>query len=874
MRFMSISSEKLPIHRYGQLPLYFIPNEGQLEDSRIHFYVKGAGYDVFFTNEGASFVYKEEIPSSIEFKRNRPNRMETVTKGKGLRLDFRLLGANQGVKPEARVKMPGTINYFRGKNPEDSHTHISVFQEVIYREVWPGIDLVFRSKQGQIKYEFVLQPGAKVEAIRFTYAGADGFFLDEEGNLLIDTPFGVMLDTSPLSYLKKDQDYHHVESAFRLIHRNKGETFITFTIGEGYDDQYPLVIDPLIYSTYLGGSGSDQGYAIAVDNDGNAYITGYTTSTDFPTTPGAFQLSFAGNRDAFVTKLNATGTALVYSTYLGGSDFDQGWSIAVDSAGNAYVTGITFSRDFPTTPGAFQMMNNGLANAFITKLNAAGTALVYSTYLGGDGLDQGSGIAVDNAGNTYVTGYTVFSNFPTTVGAFQTMNNGLGDAFVTKLNPTGSVLVYSTYLGGTNLDQGLSIALDSTGSAYITGVTQSADFPITPTAFQSTFTGFANAFVTKFNPTGSVLIYSTFLGGSDNNSGASIAVDNGGNAYVTGFTNSTDFPTTPGAYRTTYNGDSDAFVTKVNPIGTALVYSTYLGGTDVDQGLGITVDDTGNAYVTGATQSDDFPTTICAFDRTFNGVIDAFVTKIDPTGTRLINSTYLGGTGFDQGYGIALDSAGNAYVTGLTISTDFPTNPDAFDTTFNGIQDAFVTKISFPPDVPLFLEMELAKDIQVQSDVIVHIQGNLCEPRTVSKVMRCSPQKENQVGCIRAKRVHDWVVFCTDHRQRGVIPGDVAQQIRDCRTSGGAVTVRCEAVPRSTSFTVLDKPKQVHGMPSTHLVPIRFSFLMRIQYTCSGTPLCSFDIPVTTADRVALCYPKGTSISAEVSIVNCVVVGE
>ena len=873
MLFMSISSEKLPIHRYGQLPLYFIPNEGQLEDSRIRYYVKGAGYDVFFTTKGASFVYKEEVPSSIEYKNGRFNGIGAVTKGKGFRLDFLLFGANQGVKPEAGGKMPGTVNFFRSKNPEDGHTNISVFSEVIYREVWPGIDLVFRSKQGQIKYEFVLQPGAKVETIRFTYAGADGLLLDEEGNLLIDTPFGVMLDTSPLSYFKKDQDYHHVESAFQLIHGNNGETYITFKLGKGHDNRYPLVIDPLIYSTYLGGSGSDQGYAIAVDNDGNAYITGYTTSTNFPTTPGAFQLSFAGNRDAFVTKFNATGTALVYSTYLGGSDFDQGWSIAVDSAGNAYVTGITFSSDYPIM-GAYQPTNNGLANAFVTKLNATGTALVYSTYLGGEDFDQGSGITVDNAGNAYITGYTLSSNFPTTSDAFQTSKNGLGDAFVTKLHSSGSSLVYSTYLGGTNSDQGLSIALDSTGSAYITGVTQSADFPITPTAFQSTFTGFANAFVTKFNPTGSALIYSTFLGGSDNNSGAAIAVGNDGNAYVTGFTNSTDFPTTRGAYRTTYNGDSDAFVTKFNPNGTELVYSMYLGGTDADQGLGIAVDDTGNAYVTVATQSDDFPTTTCAFDRTFNGVINAFVTKIDPTGTRLISSTYLGGKGFDQGYGIALDSAGDAYITGLTISTDFPTNPGAFDTTFNGVQDAFVTKISFPPDVPLFLEMELAKDIQVQSDVIVHVEGNFCEPRTVPKIIRYSPQKENPVGCIRAKRVHDWGVFCTDHRQKGMIPGDVAQQIRDCRTSGGAVTVRCEAVPRSTSFTVLDKPKPVHGMPGTHLVTIRFSFLMRIQYTCSGTPLCSFNIPVTTVDRVVLCYPKDTSILAKVSVINCVVVDE
>ena len=876
---MSSTLKKRTIDRYGQLPIYFIPNEGQLEDRRIRYYAKGAGCDVFFTDEGASFVYREGIPSPLDFKNTRFKGIESSEKGKGLRLDFRFLGNNQSAIPEARGKMTGSVNYFRGKKTGQGHTNISLFQEVVYQEVWPGIDLIFRGEKGRIKYEFVLQPKAMAENIRFTYVGADGLSLDEQGNLLMDTPFGVMKDTYPVSYYQKDEVDHYVESAFQLIRGEEEQTFITFTFGKSYDDRYPLIIDPMIYSTYLGGSDFNQGYDIAVDNDGNAYVTGYTTSNDFPTSPGAYDTTFNGNFDVFVTKVNPTGTALIYSTYLGGAFTDWGWSITVDKAGNAYVTGITSSNNFPTTINAYQPTNPGAIAAFVTKINPTGTALVYSTYLGGSGfLNQGSGIAVDDTGNAYIAGYTTSTDFPFTPGAFQTTSNGNGDAFVTKLNPAGSALVYSTYLGGTNLDQGLGIAVDDTGSAYVTGVTQSADFPTTSSAFQPTFTGFAQAFVTKFNSMGTGLVYSTFLGGSNNNSSAAIALDSTGNAYVTGFTNSADFPTTPDAYRPMYNGDGDAFVTKLNTIGTALVYSTYLGGTDTDQGFGIAVDNAGNAHVTGITQSTDFPTTVCTFDSTFNGGQDAFIAKFNPTGTQLVNSTYLGGSGNDQGWSIAVDNVGNAYVTGMTISTDFPTTSDAFDKTFNGVQDAFVTKINFPPDVPLLLEVSLTKDIQVQSDAMVTIQGNFCEPRTTSRTDQntadYSLQQKEQIGCIRAKRVHDWVVLCMDHQQKGFIPGDIAQRIQDCRNAGDRVNVHCEIVPGSSNFTVIDDTQHVQGIPDARIVEIRFSLLTRIQYTCNGTPFCSFDVPITTTDRIVLCYPKGTSIVAKISANDCLVVSD
>jgi hypothetical protein len=422
-------------------------------------------------------------------------------------------------------------------------------------------------------------------------------------------------------------------------------------------------------------------------------VTGITSSTNFPTTAGASQTTNQGVVDAFVTKLNPAGSGLLYSTYLGGSDYDQALGIAVDVAGDAYVTGYTFSRNFPITAGAFQTTNPGTSYAFVTKLNPTGSGLLYSTYLGGEATFANA-IAVDDAGDAYVTGRT-YANFPTTVGAFQTTTQGSYDAFVTKLNPTGSGLLYSTYLGGTDYDVGNGIAVNAAGDAYVTGTTYSTDFPITAAAFQPT--GSYDAFVTKLNPEGSGLLYSTYLGGSSYDYGNGIAADAAGNAYVTGYTYSPDFPTTAGAFQTTYHGSYDAFVSKLNPAGTGLFYSTYLGGSNTDAGQGIAVDAAGDAYVTGYTASTNFPTTAEAFQTTNQSSYDAFVTKLNPAGSDVLYSTYLGGSGNDFGYGIAVDAAGAAYVAGVTNSTNFPTTLGAFQTTNQGSYDAFVTKLAFSP---------------------------------------------------------------------------------------------------------------------------------------------------------------------------------
>jgi len=474
-----------------------------------------------------------------------------------------------------------------------------------------------------------------------------------------------------------------------------------------YDASQPLIIDPVLaYSTFLGGSGSDAGIAIALDKGGNAYVMGMTFSTNFPITEGAFQTTFG---QVFVTKLNPTGSALLYSTYLGGG---TGRAIAVDADGNAYVTGMTFSTNFPTTLGAFQPTSDGSGDAFVTKLDPTGSALLYSTYLGGSGGEEGKGIAVDAAGNAYVMGTTNSGDFPTTTGAFQTtFGGGLdNDTFVTKLNPAGNGsldLVYSTYLGGSNEDEGRAIAVDAAGNAYVTGMTFSTTFPTTQGAFQPTSDGSGDAFVTKLNPAGkgsADLVYSTFLGGSAFDRGNGIAVDAARNVYVTGETVSTTFPTTPGAFQTTFGGVEDAFVTKLNPAGNGsadLVYSTLLGGGAFDRGNGIAVDAAGSAYVTGETSSPAFPTTPDALQRALAGGRHVFVTKLVPDGSGLAYSTLLGvfDSAFEFGNAIALDTEGSAYVTGGA-GPNFLTTAGAAQTIFGGRGedgggDAFVAKLSF-----------------------------------------------------------------------------------------------------------------------------------------------------------------------------------
>jgi Calx-beta domain/Beta-propeller repeat len=684
---------------YGLLPLSFEANRGQAEGP-VDFLARGAGYALFLRSSEAVFVLRgaDSGSKTVEGVASRSPKPETRNqKSKVLRM--RLVGANADAHAEGADELAGKANYFVGDDPSKWRTNVSTFGRVRYAEVYAGVDLVYYGNQRQLEYDFRVAPGADARAVSLEFEGADKVEVDAAGDLLLRVGGETIRQPKPVVYQETAGARRAVEGGYAVERGGR----VRFELGP-YDAALPLVIDPvLVYSTYLGGTGGDQAWGVRVDSAGSAYVAGYTTSTNFPVA-NAIQAANGGFQDAFVAKLNAAGTALVYSTYLGGNGGDQARGLAIDSSGNAYVTGFTGSTNFPTA-NAFQAAQGAgnAQDAFVTKINAAGSALVYSSYLGGDGaLEFGEGIAVDSAGNAYLTGVTDSTNFPT-ANPIQSTEAGGGDVFITKLNAAGSALVYSTYLGGSDFELAEGIALDSSGNAVITGDTRSTNYP-TANAFQAANAGGQESFVTKVNAAGNALVYSTYLGGSADDQGESVAVDSAGNAYVTGTTFSTNYPTA-NAFQPANGGVSvtqDAFVTKLNAAGTALVYSTYLGGTGGEVGHGIAVDSAGNAYVTGGTGSNNTFPTANAIQCARAGGADVFVTKFNAAGNALAYSTYIGGsnssTTIELGRFIAVDSAGNAYVAGGTNSTDFPV-VHPIQSTYAGSDfglagDAFVLKLS------------------------------------------------------------------------------------------------------------------------------------------------------------------------------------
>jgi hypothetical protein len=730
------------VANYGALPLAFEANQGR-SDSRVRFASHGNGFSLFLSGTEAVLA----LDANGNF-------------GSDL-LRMQLTGSNPEATIAGEQPLPGTANYFLGNDPAQWHTGVPTYRRVRYTGLYPGIDLVYYGNQRQLEYDFIVAPGSDPKQIRLHFAGAKNLRVDADGSLVITAKNGDIAFQKPAIYQDENGQRKAIEGRFALFANHSA----SFRLGS-YDRSRPLVIDPVLsYSTYLGGTGGDWASGIAVDKGGNAYITGWTSSTDFPVSSGALQTTIAQQPGidyrytVFVTKLNSSGTAIEYSTYLGGSVGNNiGLGIAVDSYGDAYVTGYTSSYAFPTTAGAFQTLNHPSGNAFVSKLNATGTALVYSTLIGGNGLwsgDQGNAITVDSLGDAYITGSTGSTNFPVSNGAFQSTNHSrVSNAFVTEINPTGTGLVYSTFLGGsgsayignfgTNFpsllplidlalqssgglpfsfgDSGYGIAVDNSGSAYVAGLAPSLDFPVTAGAFQSknqNTTG--SPFVTKVNPTGTGLVYSTFVGGSGTGFAwpelaNAVAVDGSGNAYVAGVTGSTSFPVTAGAFQTSpgaannYEG-YDGVVFKLNPAGTALIYSTYLGGAvDGSQegttANGVAVDSAGDAYIGGSTSSAAFPVTPGAIETTNEGQLiqggyNGFVTEIDPTGSVLLYSTFLGGTSSspfagDSVNGLARDGNGGIYVTGYANSQDFPVTASAYQAKNKGAQvTAFVTKLNF-----------------------------------------------------------------------------------------------------------------------------------------------------------------------------------
>jgi hypothetical protein len=712
-----------------ELPLNFVENQGQA-DARVAYYVPGKDNTIYFTARGLTFALTAPLtPTSALDAASQAGTKAPLgyhalsspppeVQRWAVKLDF--MGANPNARPVGQARTDAVFSYFKGQ-PNQWQAGVPSYARLRYADLWPGIDLVYSGQGNQLKYEFVVQPASDPAQIQLAYRGANAVNLTSEGQLEVMTPLGGFRDATPVAYQEKDGQRVPVEMSYALsLPTGSGYAGYGFHLGP-YDASLPLVLDPavLIYAGYIGGAGDDSGSSIAVDGAGNAYVTGSTASneTTFPMAVGP-DFDYNGGYDAFVAKVNATGTALVYAGYIGGAANDYAIGIAVDRAGSAYITGITNSNQstFPVTVGPDLTFNNvgyPPGDAFVAKVNAAGTALVYSGYIGGAGDDWGQCIAVDDAGKAYIVGFTTSnqSTFPVTVGPDLTFMGGGHDAFVVEVNAAGSALVYAGYIGGAGDDWGQGIALDGAGNAYVTGFTDSdqTTFPVIGGP-DLTYNGGQDVFVAKVNEAGTALVYAGYLGGANFDYGLSIAVDGVGKAYITGGTLSdqNSFPVTVGP-DLTYNGSGtypfgDAFVAKVTAAGTALVYAGYIGGSGGDQGRGIALDSAGNAYVTGWTGSDQttFPVT-GGPDLTYNGGTgaypsDAFVAKVDVAGTALVYAGYVGGAYDDYGTGIALDGARNAYITGYSNSdqTSFPVMAGP-DLTFNGpitTTDAFVVKVS------------------------------------------------------------------------------------------------------------------------------------------------------------------------------------
>jgi len=558
----------------SNLPLAFEKNQGQAPHS-VDYIARGGGYTVSLSRGNARISLR---PAAI---------------------DLRLLGARRDAAASPRQPLAGKVNYFLGNDPARWRTDIPTCQRVEYPGVYPGIDLAYYGNQGRMEYDFTVAPGSDPDAIRLAIDGAQKISVDAGGDLVLETDNGAVRFRKPVTYQEVGGKRHEVASRYVLT----GANVASFAVGP-YDKRESLVIDPqLIYSTYLGGSSFGYGQAVAVGPNGNAFVTGYTDSMDFPTV-NPEQAFYPGSSAIFVSKLSRDGSSLVYSTYLAGSVYDSSYSIAVDASDSAYVVGFTESPDFPVKNALYPTLN-GPEDAFITKFSPAGNTLVYSTYLGGSSYDSAYGVAVDASNNAYITGGTGSVDFPVTPGAYQTAYNG-SCGFVTKLNAAGSALSWSTYFGGNCSADPQAIAVDSTNSVFLTGATIGG-LAVTPGAAQTVFGGVEDAFVGELTNTGAALAYLTYLGGSETDYAVAIAVDPAGNAFVTGRTNSKDLPVTASAVQPTLAGGYDGFVAKVNTVGTAWNYVTYLGGTRDDYGYGIAIDSSGNAFVAGSTISADFP---------------------------------------------------------------------------------------------------------------------------------------------------------------------------------------------------------------------------------------------------------------------------
>ncbi len=674
-----------PSSQYVALPLAFEDNLGQTDEA-VDFLARGSGYTVFLSDGDAVIA------------------LNSGDGGYALRLD--LVGANEDATVTAGDPVSGTSNYLLGSDPDGHQTGVSHVGSVRYENVYDGIDVRYYGNQRQLEYDFIVAAGADPGVIEIDFQGAQSVHVDESGDLVVRLWEGEEDIHFEAPYAYQDTDAGRVEVSSQYVINAEGQ--VGFELGS-YDTTRELIIDPILdYSTYLGGTGADQAYEITVDATGAIYLLGKTESADFPVGVG----SLSGSSDAFVAKLQPDGNGasdLVFATYIGGSGNEYGsGGIELDGAGNIIILGSTESSNFATTAGAYDTSLNGTSDAFVVKLNPNGDTLLYGTYFGGSASESGNGLALDGAGNAYITGQTLSNNL-SLVNAYDNSFTGSSDAYVAKLSLAGggaSDLVYATYLGGSSdYEAGTAIAVDASGIIHVAAKGLSADHPTTAGAYQTALSGSSDAVLALFDPSKvgtAQLVYSTFLGGSGSESINAIHLDASGVVYLVGNTSSADFPATAGAFQTTYGGGWDMYLAKLNPLGggaSDLVYATYLGGTGYETANDVYVDGDGTVYVVGA--GDVGAPVVNPVQGAYGGgTRDAYVAMLDLVGggsSDLLFGSYLGGADTDYAYGVVVDASGNVYVAGYTESDDLPTTSGAYSESNAGgagTADAFVVGIT------------------------------------------------------------------------------------------------------------------------------------------------------------------------------------
>lgn len=657
----------------------FVLNQGQ-KDPRVLYYAATFGGTVFVTT-------KREIVYSLP-------KVDDGIAQSGWAIREQLIGGAEG-RIRSGGKKDASVNIFEGRDPLKWKQRVPTYGSIFFDNVYPGIDLELKAHRRNVEKLFHVKPAADVSDIKVRLEGIEGVRITQNGELEMATAMGSVLFTKPVAW----QDVEGVRvdvPAEYVVLAAVAEKDVTYGFSvAAYDRSLPLVIDPLLASTLLGGSADDHVYDMLLDGSGDVVLTGYTFSADLPTVPGAFDASYnGGNHDVFVARMNKDLTGLAAATFLGGGQNEHPHSIALDAFGNLVLVGTTNSPNYPTTSGAYQRTLRGNYDVFVSRLSSDLSMLLASTLVGGSSAEDATRVVLDASGDVYVVGVTYSSNYPVTSGAYDVSYNGGGDVFVSRLDHSLERLLSSTFLGGSRYDDTYTLALDAEGNAFIAGYTNSIDFPATAGSYDATYNGGTyDVFVAKLSGDLVALSASTLLGGGGLDFASALAIDSTGRIFVAGRTASSNFPTTTGAYRTTPAGGSDAFVARMNGQLSILSASTVIGGSNDDAATALMLDQAGDVVIAGYSSSTDYPVSLGAYDGTHNGGSDIIVSKLSENLSELLASSFLGGRGNDNATAIALDGSGAVVIAGYTDSTDYPTTAGAYDTFLNGGYDSFVTRL-------------------------------------------------------------------------------------------------------------------------------------------------------------------------------------